>query len=156
MRLLKRRIGFWLGLLAILVTMQVRAQGVHSVDAFDTHIEYSKLSTDTNRETHWSTEKMPWNYWFSNGRQTTTEKADAVHFYRLDGSLDMGLHRAPRKQYLVILHGTLQIEASDGEIRQFPPGSIVLVSDAEPNSYGHKTKVLGNKDVIAVVVPLSK
>ncbi len=40
--------------------------------------------------------------------------------------------------------GTLQIESSDGEQRQFPAGSVLLVTDIA-GTRGHKTRVIGEE-----------
>ena len=67
--------------------------------------------------------------------------------------LSLELHPAPRKQFLLILQGTLQIESSAGERRHFSPGSILLVTDIA-GTRGHKSSVIGTKDVFAAIMPL--
>jgi hypothetical protein len=42
---------------------------------------------------------------------------------------EYGWHNAPREQYIVMLEGMVEITVSDGEVRTFVPGDIVLVSD---------------------------
>lgn len=79
--------------------------------------------------------------------------AVGLQFYHIKKSLSMGFHPAPRKQYLIILNGTLQIEASSGEKRDFSPGAIVLLEDIE-GTRGHISRVLGNEDVFAAVIPV--
>jgi len=51
---------------------------------------------------------------------------------------DYDWHTAPRRQYIVMLSGLVEIEASDGEIRTFAPGDILLVEDVEGK--GHKSR----------------
>lgn len=46
-------------------------------------------------------------------------------------------HVAPRRQYIVMLEGLVEIQVSDGEIRRFKAGDIVLVEDTEGK--GHKS-----------------
>ncbi len=46
-------------------------------------------------------------------------------------------HTAPRRQFVVVLDGGLRIEVSDGEIRDLPAGSVVLVEDT--TGRGHVT-----------------
>ena len=38
-------------------------------------------------------------------------------------------HTAPERQFAVSLNGAIEYEASDGEIRRLPTGSVVLVED---------------------------
>jgi hypothetical protein len=65
----------------------------------------------------------------------------------------MRFHPAPRKQFLLILQGTLQIEASNGEKRDFSPGTIVLLEDIA-GTRGHISRVIGAEDVFAAVMPI--
>jgi quercetin dioxygenase-like cupin family protein len=51
-------------------------------------------------------------------------------------------HNAPRRQFIVHLEGSVEVEASDGERRVFGPGDVVLVEDLEGR--GHVTRWLGD------------
>lgn len=46
-------------------------------------------------------------------------------------------HTAPRKQYAVVLTGSLVIQTGDGEERQFGPGQVLLMDDT--TGEGHLT-----------------
>ena len=59
----------------------------------------------------------------------------------------MDWHPAPRRQWIFILSGTLEVEVQDGEVRQFPSGSILFVEDT--TGKGHKTRVVGGAAVLA-------
>jgi hypothetical protein len=50
-------------------------------------------------------------------------------------------HNAPRRQFIVHLEGSVEVEASDGEHRRFGPGDLVLVEDVEGD--GHLTRWVG-------------
>jgi hypothetical protein len=63
-------------------------------------------------------------------------------------------HHAPKRQFMIYLSGTIEAEVSDGEIRQFGPGSITLVEDI--NGKGHKSKAIGKEQVVGVVIQLEK
>jgi len=63
-------------------------------------------------------------------------------------------HPTPRKQVYFILSGKLEGRVSDGETRQFGPGSIVLVEDT--TGKGHVTRVLGSEDVLSAVIHLEE
>jgi hypothetical protein len=47
-------------------------------------------------------------------------------------------HVAPRRQFVVHLEGSVEVEVSDGEVRRFGPGSVVLLEDVEGD--GHLTR----------------
>jgi hypothetical protein len=61
-------------------------------------------------------------------------------------------HPAPHKQIFFILSGESEAQASDGEVRQFGPGSILLVEDTWGK--GHISRVVGEKDMMVAVVQL--
>lgn len=61
-------------------------------------------------------------------------------------------HPAPKRQFVFYLSGTIEAEVSDGEVRQFGPGSITLVEDTYGK--GHKSRAIGNEKVICVIVQL--
>lgn len=128
-------------------------QVVNSVPSIESHVEISKLVADSSGETHFTTEKVKWWNWFYSGRRTDDKPVTSFQFYHLKNGLDMGLHPAPRKQFLIIIQGTLQIESSDGEQRQFSPGSVLLVTDIA-GTRGHKTKVIGKEDVFIAVLAI--
>ena len=51
-------------------------------------------------------------------------------------------HLAPRKQYAVVLTGSLVIQTGDGEERQFGPGQVLLMDDimgeGHLTTFGHE------------------
>lgn len=63
-------------------------------------------------------------------------------------------HPAPRRQYLICLKGQLEVEVSDGEVRTFGPGDVVLVEDTWGK--GHISRVVGEVRGYAMVVPLEE
>ena len=60
-------------------------------------------------------------------------------------------HPAPRRQFMFILQGTVEVGVSNGEVRQFEPGSVVLLEDT--TGKGHTTEAIGDEDHISVAVP---
>ena len=50
----------------------------------------------------------------------------------------MDWHPAPRRQFIFIMSGAMEITTSDGATRAFPAGSIVLADDR--GSKGHQTR----------------
>jgi hypothetical protein len=58
-----------------------------------------------------------------------------------EGSYDRSWHNAPLRQYVVTLTGWWEIEVSDGEVRRFGPGSVLLAEDT--TGKGHVNRVNG-------------
>jgi len=63
-------------------------------------------------------------------------------------------HPAPKRQIMFYISGTIEAEVSDGEIRQFGPGSITLVEDTFGK--GHKSRAVGSEKVVGVVIQLEE
>jgi len=61
-------------------------------------------------------------------------------------------HPTPHHQFFFFLSGEIEAEVSDGEMRRFNPGSVVRLEDT--GGKGHVTRVIGDGDVLAVVVQL--
>jgi quercetin dioxygenase-like cupin family protein len=59
---------------------------------------------------------------------------------------------APRRQFLFLLAGENETEVSDGEVRHFGPGSIVLLEDTAGK--GHNGRFVGTDDILLVLVEL--
>lgn len=60
-------------------------------------------------------------------------------------------HTAPRRMYLVVLQGMSEVTASDGEVRRFGPGTMLLMDDAQGK--GHITRAVGTVDHVAITFP---
>jgi len=62
-------------------------------------------------------------------------------------------HPAPRRQIMFCIAGTLEVQVSDGTIRTFGPGSVVLVEDTEGK--GHISRVVGTERVFMAALPVN-
>ena len=62
-------------------------------------------------------------------------------------------HPAPRRQFVIILSGQLEIGLGDGSKRVFGPGDARLVEDT--TGKGHTTRVLGTQICVTATVPLA-
>ena len=61
-------------------------------------------------------------------------------------------HPTPCKQIFFILSGECEVQVSDGEVRRFSLGSVLLAEDTWGK--GHVTKVVGSKDMVVAVVQI--
>ena len=62
-------------------------------------------------------------------------------------------HPAPRRQFVIILSGQLEIGLGDGSRHVFGPGDARLVEDT--TGQGHTTRVLGSEPCVTATVPLA-
>jgi quercetin dioxygenase-like cupin family protein len=63
-------------------------------------------------------------------------------------------HPAPRRQFVIILSGQLEIGLGDGSKHVFGAGDARLVEDT--TGQGHTTRVLGNQPCVTATVPLAQ
>jgi len=61
-------------------------------------------------------------------------------------------HTTPRRQYVFILMGQMEIGIGDGTTRRFGPGDVVLADDL--TGPGHRTRWVGGVPGISAVVPV--
>ena len=62
-------------------------------------------------------------------------------FRRFAADYSSDWHTAPRRQYIFILEGQMEIGIGDGTTRRFGPGDVVLADDL--TGQGHTTRSLG-------------
>ena len=75
-----------------------------------------------------------------------------VIFRENSADYDYDWHNAPQRQYIVLLDGHIEIEASDGERRQFRGGEILLMEDTAGK--GHRTRTVDGKPRRSVFIVL--
>jgi hypothetical protein len=78
--------------------------------------------------------------------------ADQLAFVRCPPSGSGDWQTAPRRQFLFLLAGENEIEVSDGEVRHFGSGSIILLEDT--CGKGHCGRFVGAEDALLTLVEL--
>ena len=78
--------------------------------------------------------------------------ADQLAFARCPPSKDGDWQTAPCRQFLFFLTGENETEVSDGEVRRFGPGSIVLLEDT--SGKGHCGRFVGTVDALVALLEL--
>ncbi len=63
-------------------------------------------------------------------------------------------HPAPRRQFVIILAGQLEIGLGDGSKHVFGPGDARLVEDT--TGQGHTTRVVGDQPVLTATIALAR
>ena len=85
------------------------------------------------------------------------EKAAAVTVSRISANpaRPSDWHNAPWRRYVVPMSGRFEVEvSSDGTIKSFGPGDILLAEDVTDK--GHKTRAVGGKDCVWMFVELDQ
>jgi quercetin dioxygenase-like cupin family protein len=76
-----------------------------------------------------------------------------IQFSELPAGAFMDWHPAPRRQYVIVLSGQLEIGFKDGTTKKLHPGDATLAEDT--TGPGHTTRVIGSGPAVAAVVPLA-
>jgi quercetin dioxygenase-like cupin family protein len=62
-------------------------------------------------------------------------------------------HNAPRRQYVVMMSGQMEIEIGDGSKRVLDPGDVLVAEDL--TGKGHITRGIGEQPRVSLAVPLA-
>ncbi|SMO58211.1 hypothetical protein [Gracilimonas mengyeensis] len=83
-----------------------------------------------------------------------SERLDAtgIIFRRTDPDYNYDWHNAPRRQYIIMLDGAVDVEIGDGTVRRFSTGDIVLVEDT--TGRGHISRAVNNGPRTSVFITL--
>jgi len=84
---------------------------------------------------------------------TQPQAAAHVEFRELPPGTFMDWHPAPRRQYVIVLAGQLEVGFKDGTMRRMNPGDATLAEDTTGS--GHTTRVVSATPTVTAVVPLA-
>jgi len=84
---------------------------------------------------------------------TDSRPATMVVFRCVPTGTVLDRHPAPRRQYLVTISGSWEIEAGHGVKRVFKTGDVMLADDT--TGEGHISRVLGSEPHVFMTVPLA-
>ena len=118
---------------------------------------YARVYTGADGETHFSDHEMPFNLMdFAPPAPpisvTESLPAQAMAVISSPGGWAGDWHPTPRRQFIIVLPGELEVEVSDGEVRRFGPASIVLVEDI--HGKGHISRVSSEMRSYSIALPL--
>jgi hypothetical protein len=111
-----------------------------------------RLYTGSDRKSHF--EDIELKFGGSQPMLTTESRAaTSAVFSSAPAGLFLDRHPAPRRQFLVTLSGSWEIEAADGVKRVFKTGDVMLADDT--TGEGHTSRVLGSEPHVFMTVPLA-
>ena len=92
---------------------------------------------------------------YGGGRERTLlQSGTGILFAQWPAGFFLEWHNAPRRQYVIILSGQIEIGVGDGTALQLGPGDVALEEDL--TGQGHTVRVLGDQPVLFAVVPLAE
>ncbi len=128
-------------------------QGIKVADPY----EYTKIYTDTQGESHFEDVKIPFQLADFAPPAPPISVTDAINteaFVLISSPSGWfgDWHPSPTRQYIFMISGELEAEVSDGEIRRFKKGDVVLLEDT--TGKGHVTRVVSEQRVYCIAITL--
>ena len=62
-------------------------------------------------------------------------------------------HPVPKRSVFVTTQGEYEVTASDGDVRKFPAGAVLILEDTW--GVGHRTSIISDVDVVVMIVALA-
>ena len=87
------------------------------------------------------------------GKYSDPVDVTSVIFRTTGGDYNLGYHTAPRRQYVVNLRGSVEIETGLGEKRLLGPGDILLAEDT--TGRGHISRAVDGESRESLFIPLA-
>jgi hypothetical protein len=105
---------------------------------------YVRLYTGDDGLSHFEDIEVPLAPWSDASLLSETLSVTGMNFRSNVKNYDLDYHPAPRRQFIVNLSGAVEITASDGEVRVFGPGSVMLAEDT--TGKGHRSKAVSDDE----------
>ena len=101
-------------------------------------VRITRVYADADGESHFGELEIPLRDAGEIGRLSEPVAAKSLIFRRNSADYDYDWHVAPRRQFIVLLDGAIEIETSDGARRTFRGGDVLLLEDT--TGRGHRTR----------------
>lgn len=115
-------------------------------------MQITRIYADADGESHFADVDIPLVDSGPLGAMSERFPANGVIFRENEPGYDLDWHCAPRRQYIVLLDGEIEITVSDGEQRRFAGGDVLLVEDT--TGKGHQTRHTRPQQRRSLFIPL--
>lgn len=105
---------------------------------------YTRLFADEHGESHFEEVSVPLANQGTIGSLSEKFNVKWLRFRLNKADYDWDFHNAPQRQFIILLDGEIEITSSQGEVRIFKGGDVLLVEDT--HGKGHKTRNI-KKDI---------
>ena len=116
-------------------------------------MQVTRIYTGDDNESHFEDIDIEFTNSGPGGSMSDPVQTRYVVFRETDGSYDLDFHTAPRRQYVVNLRGSVEIETGSGDKRLLRPGSILLAEDT--TGRGHKSRAVGGEERESLFIALN-
>ena len=115
-------------------------------------MKYFRIYASADGESHFEDLDIPLHEQPGGSEYSDLYPATGVIFRRSPADQFIDWHPAPRRQFVITLSGEAEVEASDGEVRQIGPGTIMLADDL--TGRGHITRGRGIEERLSLFIPV--
>lgn len=112
----------------------------------------TRLYTGADNESHFEDIEVALRDAGPIGLLSEIEPATGVIFRETAPDYDYTWHTAPRRQYIIMLSGEVEITVGDGATRRFGPGTILLAEDT--TGRGHISRTVDGQTRRSIFVTL--
>jgi hypothetical protein len=85
------------------------------------------------------------------GRASQQLPGSALIFRETDSGATLDFHNPPRRQFIIFLTGSAELQASDGSTRRLGPGDVLLADDT--TGRGHRLREVEGRTLAFVPLP---
>lgn len=78
---------------------------------------------------------------------------DQASFFGASAGWSADWHPSSGRHLFLVISGQWEVESSDGEVRQFSKGDVLLAEDT--TGRGHKSRVIGDEESLSLLVRLA-
>lgn len=115
-------------------------------------MKVTRIYADAQGESHFEDIQVALRDAGAIGALSETQPVTGLIFRENEPGYDYDWHTAPRRQYIVLLDGEIEITVSTGETRRFGGGDVLLVEDT--TGKGHRTRHVARQRRRSLFLPL--
>ena len=111
-----------------------------------------RVYTGEDGESHLESIELPLQDLGDIGRFSERFDATSIVFRETDADYDLGFHNAPRRQFVINLDASVELEVGDGTKHLLGPGEVLLAEDT--TGRGHISRAVGGRKRRSIFVTL--
>ena len=115
-------------------------------------MKITRLYTGPDNESHFEDRDIPLADRGDIGKLSELFGATGILFRKTGPDYSYTWHNAPRRQFVIMLEGEVEVQTGDGSRRRFVPGDILLAEDT--TGHGHISRAVGGRPRKSVFVTL--
>jgi quercetin dioxygenase-like cupin family protein len=116
-------------------------------------MKITRIYTGDDGESHFEDVQIPLESYGPGGLLSEPVSVTEVIFRETGADYNLDFHPAPRRQYVVNLKGSVELETGSGETRVLEAGEILLAEDT--TGRGHRSRAVDEQPRQCLFIPLA-